>query len=293
MQSINLIELDYLSTLEIIGEGSIDLLQGQITSDMAKVTDSQSCLGALCNIKGRVESSFLIVKKPAYENAFLLIGNREVMKTTESILQKYSPFYKLEMRINEDFKFIAIDEGFLSLTFQETDLSLKVQDHKNFLRVHYLAKRFHLLLLEKGTDYFQNEEVSKEINEWEKDNIMNKDFNIKPEDSNKYTPHELGYHQTDRVDFEKGCYTGQEVVARMHYRAKKLPFLLTGSLDAKESASTEVLNQEGKKVGTLLSTAKEENTNLYLISMNKNYDKGEIKFKDSSAMSIKKTIPPN
>ena len=96
MKSINLIELGYLSTLEIIGEGAIDLLQGQITSDMEKVSDNQSCLGALCNIKGRVESSFLVIKKPSVENAFLLIGNKEVMKATEEILKKYSPFYKLE-----------------------------------------------------------------------------------------------------------------------------------------------------------------------------------------------------
>jgi len=287
VKSIDLIELGYLSTLEIIGEGSIDLLQGQITSDMAKVTDSQNRLGALCNVKGKVESSFLIIKKPEFENGFLLIGNREVMKTTENILQKYSPFYKLEMRINDDFRFIAIDEGFLSLTFPETDLNLQVQVHEDFLRVHYLAKRFHLLLLKKEADCFENKKISKEVNEWEKDNIMNKDFNIKPEDSNKYTPHELGYHQTNRVDFEKGCYTGQEIVARMHYRAKKLPFLITGSLDVSESMSPEVLNQEGKRAGTLLSTAREENTNLYLISMNKNYDQGEIKFKDSSAISLK------
>ncbi len=293
MKSIDLIELGYLSTLEIIGEGSIDLLQGQITSDMAKVTDSQNCLGALCNVKGRVESSFLIIKKPGFGNAFLLIGNREVMQSTESILNKYLPFYRLEMRINDDFKFIAIDEDYLLATFPETDLNLQVQEHKEFLRVHYLTKKFHLLLLKKSSDCFKNQEVSKEINEWEKDNINNKDFNIKPENANKYTPHELGYHQTYRLDFEKGCYTGQEIVARMHYRAKKLPFLLTGSLDAKESASTEVLNQQGKKAGTLLTTAKEENTNLYLISMNKNYDKGEIKFKDSSAISIKKAIQPN
>ncbi len=287
MKSIDLIELDYLSTLEIIGEGSIDLLQGQITSDMEKVTESQNCLGALCNVKGRVESSFLIVKKPKFEDGFLLIGNREVMKTTETILQKYSQFYQLEMRINDDFKFIAIDESFLSLTFPETDLNLKVQNHEDFVRIHYLTKRFHLLILEKGSDCFENEEISSELNEWEKDNIVNKDFNIKPEDSNKYTPHELGYHQTNRIDFEKGCYTGQEIVARMHYRAKKLPFLLTGSLDANERMSPEVINQEGKKAGTLLSTAKEKNTNLYLISMNKNYDNGEIKFEDSSVISIK------
>ena len=152
--------------------------------------------------------------------------------------------------------------------------------------MHYLDKKFHLLLLDKEVDCFKGLAMTNDLNEWEKDNILNKDFNITPEDANKYTPHELGYHQTKRIDFEKGCYTGQEIVARMHYRAKKLPFLITGSLDAKESTSSEVLNDEGKKAGTLLSTAKEENLNLYLISMNKNYENGEIKFEDSSATTI-------
>ena len=287
MKSNELIELDYLSTLEIIGEGAIDLLQGQITSDMTKVTESQNCLGALCNVKGRVESSFLIVKKAEMKDAFLLIGDREVMKATQSILQKYAPFYKLEMRFNDEYKFIAIDEDFLSFNFSETDLNLNVQYHKDFLRLHYLEKKFHLLLLDNGADCFKGVVMTNDLNEWEKDNIVNKDFNIRAEDANKYTPHELGYHQTKRIDFEKGCYTGQEIVARMHYRAKKLPFLLTGSLDAHESTSPEVLNQEGKKAGTLLSTAKQENSNLCLISMNKNYENEEIKFKDSSAISIK------
>ena len=50
--------------------------------------------------------------------------------------------------------------------------------------------------------------------------LINEDFQYKIGDTNKYTPHELGYHQTNRIDFEKGCYTGQEIVARMHYRAK-------------------------------------------------------------------------
>jgi len=287
VKSNELIELDYLSTLEIIGEGAIDLLQGQITSDMTKVTESQNCLGALCNVKGRVESSFLIVKKAEMKDAFLLIGDREVMKATQSILQKYAPFYKLEMRFNDEYKFIAIDEDFLSFNFSETDLNLNVQYHKDFLRLHYLEKKFHLLLLDDGVDCFNGMVKTNDVNEWEKDNIVNKDFNIRAEDANKYTPHELGYHQTKRIDFEKGCYTGQEIVARMHYRAKKLPFLLTGSLDVNESTSPEVLNQEGKKTGTLLSTAKQENSNLCLISMNKNYENGDIRFKDSSAISIK------
>ena len=287
MKSINLIELGYLSTLEIIGEGAIDLLQGQITSDMEKVTDNQSCLGALCNIKGRVESSFLVLKKPGVENTFLLIGNREVMKLTEEILKKYSPFYKLEMKLNDQYKFVAIDEDFLSLNFSETNLKLSVQSHKNFLRIHYLQKRFHLLLLERDTDCFEGLQMSNDLNDWERDNIINKDFNIQTKDANKYTPHELGYHQTNRIDFEKGCYTGQEIVARMHYRAKKLPYLIIGSVDKKENVTYEVFNEKNKKVGSLLSMATQVDSNLCLLSMNKNYDDEKVKFKDSSFISLK------
>jgi folate-binding protein YgfZ len=191
------------------------------------------------------------------------------------------------MKLNDDYKFIAINEDFLSQTFSETDLNLSIQNHKNFLRIHYLQKKFHLLLLEMNTNYFKNLEVSDDLSEWERDNIINKDFNIEAKDSNKYTPHELGYHQTNRIDFEKGCYTGQEIVARMHYRAKKLPFLIIGSLDTKESVSTEVFNEEDKKVGSILSKAKQANSNLFLLSMNKNYDNEEIKFKDSSFISLK------
>ena len=281
MKSNELIELGYLSTLEIIGEGAFDLLQGQITSDMDKVTDRQICLGALCNIKGRVESSFIVIKKPQTKDTFLLIGDRAVLKETEEILKKYSPFYKLKMRLNDNYKFIAINENFLSDTFPDTDLNLNVQQQGEFLRMHYLKKKYHLLLLNAGYTCFKDFEISNDLNEWERDNIINEDFNIKSGDTNKYTPHELGYHQTNRIDFEKGCYTGQEIVARMHYRAKKLPRLLTKSVGKNETISSEVFDEEGKKIGSLLSTAQELDTTLCLLSMNKNYEDGIITFERS------------
>ena len=281
MKSNELIELDYLSTLEIIGEGAFDLLQGQITSDMNKVTDNEICLGALCDIKGRVQSSFIVTKKPQNKDTFLLIGDKEVMKDTQEILKKYSPFYKLEMLLNDNYKFIAINEDYLSDTFPNTDLNLNVQQQGKFLRMHYLKKKYHLLVLNKGSTCFKDFMISNDLNEWERDNIINEDFNIKSGDMNKYTPHELGYHQTNRIDFEKGCYTGQEIVARMHYRAKKLPRLLTKSVGKNEIISSDVFDEEGKKVGSLLSTAEESDTTLCLLSMNKNYDDGIITFKGS------------
>ncbi|MDX2165116.1 MAG: hypothetical protein SFW07_06855 [Gammaproteobacteria bacterium] len=45
---------------------------------------------------------------------------------------------------------------------------------------------------------------------------------VTPETSEQFTPHKLNYHLIPgMIDFNKGCYTGQEIIARVHYRGKK------------------------------------------------------------------------
>ena len=86
-------------------------------------------------------------------------------------------------------------------------------------------KQYHLLLTEKLLEEnVLNPEESRVL--WLIDDINNLNMEITQEISGDYTPHELGYPATARIDFEKGCYTGQEIVARMHYRAKRLPTVL-------------------------------------------------------------------
>jgi folate-binding protein YgfZ len=43
---------------------------------------------------------------------------------------------------------------------------------------------------------------------------------IYPETSGKFLPHEINLHTLNAISFNKGCYTGQEIIARMHYRGK-------------------------------------------------------------------------
>ena len=35
-----------------------------------------------------------------------------------------------------------------------------------------------------------------------------------------FFPHRIGLQHTDHISFNKGCYRGQEIIARMHYRAQ-------------------------------------------------------------------------
>ena len=71
--------------------------------------------------------------------------------------------------------------------------------------------------------------------------------------SSKFTPHELNYQNNELIDFSKGCFNGQEVIARMEYRGK-LKFALKIADNLKDEIKESSLhNKEGKKVGEILS----------------------------------------
>ena len=110
MEEKGLINLEYLSILELNGKGSFELLQGQITSDMQKVTQDNCVLGSICDLKGRVVSSFVIAVSSEKEHAYYLIGNKEVLETTKIILEKYKPFYESTIEENNKYQFYAIQE---------------------------------------------------------------------------------------------------------------------------------------------------------------------------------------
>lgn len=58
------------------------------------------------------------------------------------------------------------------------------------------------------------------IEDWKTNCIKNGLCEINSSTTEIFTPHDLGYQNLKIISFDKGCYTGQEVIARMHYRAK-------------------------------------------------------------------------
>tara|TARA_B000000532_G_scaffold139107_1_gene111674 strand:- start:4340 stop:5173 length:834 start_codon:yes stop_codon:yes gene_type:complete len=277
MKDSTLLKLDYLSILEINGKGSFDLLQGQITADVNKVSDNNCVVGAMCDIKGRVISSFVVIKNFTKDDGFMLIGNKDSLKILNEALIKFVPFYKTQLRLNDQIEISAIKEATLLRDFPEADLSKTSQTLDNFQRVHYLNKDFHLLIAEEISAFGAYEIVEKP-NLWKLDEIKQHNFEISSSTTGIFTAHELGYDKSKRIDFEKGCYTGQEVVARMQYRAKKLPKLLCRESKNTYEVMSKIYNDLEKQIGTVLSSAKSENTNHYLLSMNKNYQNEDFEF---------------
>jgi len=287
MDKNKITDLNHLSFLEINGEGAFDLLQGQITCDVNKVDSNNSCLGALCNAKGRIISSFILclLKKGSYG----LIGHHKTLKKTEEELQKYSPFYEVEINENLSFSFFGINKE----TFENT-YNKKIVYPDNTIEIggstfiSYLGKKFLLAFCDKERlSEFENLfELDANRIDWKLDEILCQNVEISEENSGKYTPHELNYDVNNRIDFEKGCYTGQEVVARMHYRGKNLTRLnLAETPDLNITENMTLTDQEDKKIGKLVKVVNLDKKSVCLVSAKeKNYVGGPFKIRETNSV---------
>jgi folate-binding protein YgfZ len=72
--------------------------------------------------------------------------------------------------------------------------------------------------------------------------------------SQDYIPLEVGLW--DEVSFKKGCYTGQEIIARMESRQRLAKTLVALSLTTFQDAPATLYNQDGQTIGTLTSSVK-------------------------------------
>ena len=81
--------------------------------------------------------------------------------------------------------------------------------------------------------------------------IQNKIANIDLEHSGLFTPHDLNYHTIPKaISFQKGCYTGQEIIARMEYKATLKKSIHYKKLNAEEFHDA----QNTKKIVSYIQT---------------------------------------
>ena len=83
--------LTHEGLLAVRGSDAGKFLQGQLTCNINYLSDSHSSLGARCNVKGRMQSSFRIVSQG---DGFLLAMDQQLLAGQLADLQKYAVFSK-------------------------------------------------------------------------------------------------------------------------------------------------------------------------------------------------------
>lgn len=253
------IPLSGYGLLSVTGPDAEKFLQGQLTCSAADVTVERSSPGAHCTPKGRIISSFQLLR-PAPDR-FLLRLRADLLETAAQALGKYIVFSKARLQPREDLVGIGLhgpDAGAIVRALAGASpgarhatvicgdgFVLQRDDGGNWFEC-WLPAADALQLWEKnpcaraGSRY------------WEWLNIRAGIAEIGAATSDEYIPQMLNYHLTGAVNFQKGCYTGQEIVARAYYRGQVKRHLIRAQLSGNVPATGDAVSDAaGKTVGTV------------------------------------------
>lgn len=212
--------------ISIAGIDAQNYLQGLLTIDVREIGCTQYHLGGCCNNKGRLVASFNLFE---YKNTYYFSLPRLNIPTTLGHLRKYAMFSKVEIKeATNDFVIIgAFGENALEKLqgkLPEKAYECAQRDFMTILRLPGNQVRFEVILERVHEAEFllllDLEEIQGTLKNsdknflWKKCDILSGIPAVYPETAGLFTPQMLNYDDFKGISFNKGCYLGQEIVAR-------------------------------------------------------------------------------
>ena len=262
---LQLIDLSPLGAISVAGPDSQKFLQGQLTCDLVSLPDEHLTMGAHCNPKGRMISTFHALK--ISQSEFVLLMPADLVETALAALKKYSVFFKTELKdVGSDYRWFGLagrDVGarashLLNLSHgSNTDLvssQLIPFDHNGHRALAAMLDE-HMVALQVPTsqsaDLWQqlcaSPAVASSYNQWPQHLIAAGLPQLHADTSELFIPQMLNLHLLGAVSFKKGCYTGQEVVARMQFRGAAKRRMYRARIDDGKlpAPGSEIFSNEG------------------------------------------------
>ena len=258
--------LDKTSTIKVEGDDRVQFLQGQLTQDINLISQNKALYAGFCNSKGRMLAFMLCYLN--HESIHIQIDS----SIQEFILQKLK-MYILRSKVSLKLA----NETFLCIGFigSKALLTKNIQPPKNYLDIIHsddimimrLGKddRYQLMGETSKVNEFMklnfSEYLSMSFDDWNNLNILDGIPDIYPTTQEAFIPQSLNMDLIDGINFKKGCYTGQEIVARTHYLGKVKRRMYRAFLKSRADLipGDLILNNKGEEIGQLVRAANENN----------------------------------
>ncbi|APQ13502.1 aminomethyltransferase [Pseudomonas oryzihabitans] len=247
--------LTHEGVLAIRGVDATKFLQGQVTCNLNYLADDQAGLGGRCTPKGRLVSSFRIVKQP---DGYLLALARELVEPQLADLKKYAVFSK-SVLADESAQWQRL--GLNAAGFASAYPHVALAEQAN--GVAPLEGGF-AIRLEDGrveawlaADTAVPELPEETLDTWLLAQVRAGVGQVFGATRELFVPQMINLQALDGVSFRKGCYTGQEIVARMQYlgKLKRRLYRLASSGEA-PAVGTELFSPvHGSSVGEVVLAA--------------------------------------
>ena len=194
--------------LKLDGIDARKVLQGQTTANFEAAKAGDVVAGAFCDVKGRVLADFLAAIITD-ESIFLRLDS-EVAARLQIHLKPYLMFSKSTLIATESAVI-----GSLGQALTAAPTAGKFSYDGDAVAIYLGPEQYELWFI---NDQNSLPEVSVDAQYWQRATILRGEARIALGIIGKYLPQDLNYDLNGWVSFKKGCYTGQEIIARLHYR---------------------------------------------------------------------------
>ena len=255
--------LDQRGLLQLHGPDTVKFLQGQLTCNVEQLPPSQHQAGTVCTPKGRMYSSFTLLN--AASEHLLMAMHTGLLASTKASLDKYAVFFKTDIEIKQEAICLGLSGKDITPSVQElfgtvpeAQAATQVEDDIWLLPVNGLCDRFELWLplakLPLWWDRLTAHFTPSSDRLWRLLDIEAVTPTLTPDTTEKYIPQHLNLPSLKAVSFRKGCYTGQEIVARMQNlgQLKSRSYRLTTESTLSLAVDSKLVNGQGKNIGNVL-----------------------------------------
>ena len=292
-------DLSFMSVITISGKDAATFLNGQFTTDVTQLTNGGVQHSAWCNPKGQIIANFIIARLNGY---YYILLPRELQEYFLQRLRKYVLHAAVTITNGNDtlqcFGVKAADTTVPSRLFTD-----RVISETGLVCVPVPLSRNRWILIgtlpDLKTRWLQLTQQSAVAGShyWQLLDILDGLPWITTATTETCLPQLLNLDQLQGLDYKKGCFPGQEIIARLHYRGQYTHRLFIAHLDTTAAIKTGAnvyTSNKTHSIGTIINSAKHPRQGQYvLVTLEIDYGSPEqLRLEDNTARFVQISTPP-
>ena len=243
-QISGVVELAHLGVIRAAGEDAVTFLQGQLTQDVTQLDAAQARLAAFCNAKGRMQASFVVFRRS--DGDILLVCSRDLLAATLKRLSMFVMRAKVKLSDASDaFALYGVAGAVLEAQAPGTRAAWTHSQNGDASLVFLYpgaGQARALWCAPAGSPPPGGDAMA--LEQWNWLEVQSGVAMLSQPLFEAFVPQMLNYESVGGVSFKKGCYPGQEIVARSQFRGTLKRRACLVHADAAPSPGQEVFHAQ-------------------------------------------------
>ena len=286
----DVVSVNHRGFIKLSGPDSEKFLQGQVTCDLTQLDTQSSLNGAHLTPKGRIIFLFSITRDS--QGALLLETNPSVIELAMASFKKYSVFFKTEItEVTDQFVSVLVSgpnaDTIINKIDADTSRLIGIDTYSLSIR----AERTQACLSKVSGELIPAGQGYSDLLR-----IRSGTADVTAESSDSFIVQMINLDAQNYISFKKGCYTGQEIVARAHYRGtvKRRMYILNLATSTLPAIGEGLINSDGKVIGNVanVALASDKTIEILAILAIKSADSTQVKFADLDFIDLTQRLLP-